>query len=942
VSKRRILIVEDEGIVARDLARTLQRLGYAVPAIASSGDQAIKEAAESQPDLVLMDIKLKGEMDGIQAADRIRARFDVPVVYLTAYADEKTLQRAKITEPFGYVLKPFQETELLSVVEIALHRHEMGRRLKESERRFRSLIENASDIIMLLAGDRTIRYSSPAVEKVLGYEPESLVDRDISEFLHPHDAARIRRVLAESLSEPAIFHLGEARFRHQDGSWHWLDTIGNNRLADPAVRGIVVNCHDVTERKRAEKAQRASEQELALTLDATTEGIWKWDFRSDELSFSPRYYTMLGYEPDEFPAGYESWASLIHPDDLHQTLEVAAQYLATRPDVYENEFRLRTKSGDYRWIRAEGRVVARDEQGHALRMIGNHRDITERKRAEHALERELRRVSLLNDIARAIAARHDLQSILQAVVEQLEGRFADVASVWLRDHDTEVFTAAAHGARSEAAATRLALPRRIAMPSGQGGLRLLLQEGLDYVADLAVPDVPLVEPWVASEVRSAVVAPLTSEGDVFGALVSARRQVDAFTSAECEFLRGLSKHVSLAIHQAQLHQDLQTAYDDLHQTQRAMTQQERLRGLGEMASGIAHDINNAISPISLYIDLIERETNLSERARDHLRIIRTAVEDVGETVRLMRQFYRQWEEDRPQPVDVNQAVREAIELARPRWRDVPQGQAIAIELHTDFHEDMPPVMGNDGEIRQAVMNLVFNAVDAMPSGGTLSLHTRMEAAPPTCIIEVSDTGIGMDEETQKRCLEPFFSTKGERGTGMGLAMVYGSMQRHFGDVQVQSAPGEGTTVRLIFPIGEVPDADPAADAVAPPAPLRVLCIDDDPVLRQALKRALEGVGHTVRPADGGKSGLEEFRAARHRGEPFEAVITDLVMPNVDGRELAQTVKQEAPETPVILLTGRPWQVNAQDGVPEGVDLMLSKPPQIEALIGALSQVTRRD
>jgi CheY-like chemotaxis protein len=272
---------------------------------------------------------------------------------------------------------------------------------------------------------------------------------------------------------------------------------------------------------------------------------------------------------------------------------------------------------------------------------------------------------------------------------------------------------------------------------------------------------------------------------------------------------------------------------------------------------------------------------------------------------------------------------------------VPREQAIAIELHTDFHQDLPPLMGNGGEIRQAVINLVFNAVDAMPAGGTLSLRTRVEAGSPTCIIEVSDTGIGMDEETQKRCLEPFFSTKGERGTGMGLAMVYGSMQRHGGDVQVESAPGEGTTVRLIFPMGELADEGAAPDVVAPPAPLRILCIDDDPVLRQALKRGLEGVGHTVRPADGGTSGLDEFRAARHRGEPFEAVITDLVMPRVDGREVARVVKEEAPETPVILLTGRAWHVNRQDGVPEAVDVTLSKPPTIEALSRALSRVTQR-
>jgi CheY-like chemotaxis protein len=371
-----------------------------------------------------------------------------------------------------------------------------------------------------------------------------------------------------------------------------------------------------------------------------------------------------------------------------------------------------------------------------------------------------------------------------------------------------------------------------------------------------------------------------------------------------------------------------------------MMKQARLRALGEMASGIAHDINNAISPIPLYIGLIERETRLSKQAWDYLRIIETAVDDVEETVRLLRQFYNQGDRDELEPVDANLAVQDAIELTRPRWRDVPQEQATTIDVHTDFQEDLQPVIGSEAEIRQAVTNLILNAVDAMPVGGTLSLRTRMRAGPPACIIEVSDTGIGMDEETQKRCLEPFFSTKGERGTGMGLAMVYGSMQRHGGDVQVESTPGEGTTVRLIFPAGEVPDQHPVPDAVTPVAPLRILCVDDDPTLRIALKKALEELGHSVRPADGGRSGLQAFRAAQYLGEPFEVVITDLGMPHMDGRELVRALKGEAPEIPVILLTGWAQRLSVQDGAPEGVDVMLSKPPKIEALTRALSQVTQ--
>jgi CheY-like chemotaxis protein len=294
-------------------------------------------------------------------------------------------------------------------------------------------------------------------------------------------------------------------------------------------------------------------------------------------------------------------------------------------------------------------------------------------------------------------------------------------------------------------------------------------------------------------------------------------------------------------------------------------------------------------------------------------------------------------------VDVNRAAQQAIELTRPRWRDIPQEQGITVDLQTDFREDLPPLMGNEGEIRQAATNLILNAVDAMPDGGILSLRTRMGAgAPAHVVLEVSDTGVGMDEETQERCFEPFFSTKGERGMGMGLATVYGTMQRHGGNVQAESARGEGTTMRLIFPLRQVAEEDRLEEAAAPPSRLHILCIDDEPLLREALKKALESQGHTVELADGGGWGLGAFRAAQQRGEPFDVVITDLGMPYVDGREVARTVKEEAPETPVILLTGWGVRLSADKETSAAVDLMLSKPPTIEALNRALARVTSGD
>jgi CheY-like chemotaxis protein len=305
----------------------------------------------------------------------------------------------------------------------------------------------------------------------------------------------------------------------------------------------------------------------------------------------------------------------------------------------------------------------------------------------------------------------------------------------------------------------------------------------------------------------------------------------------------------------------------------------------------------------------------------------------------MRQFYRRREVEEFVPVHINLAAQQAIELTRPRWRDVPQEQGITILLQTDFQEDLPAVMGNEGEIRQAVTNLILNAIDAMPEGGTLTLRTRDGGnGLAGVVLEVADTGSGMAEEIQERVFEPFFSTKGERGSGMGLATVYGTMQRHGGEVQLISNVGQGTIMRLIFPVHQLVTEIAVDEVPLTPSLMRILYVDDEPLLREALQEVLGNEGHTVVVADGGRAGLQAFREAVARGEPFDVVITDLGMPYVDGRKVAQVVKAEAPGTPVILLTGWGRRMQAENEVPEGIDFLLPKPPTLESLNRALVRI----
>jgi CheY-like chemotaxis protein len=293
-----------------------------------------------------------------------------------------------------------------------------------------------------------------------------------------------------------------------------------------------------------------------------------------------------------------------------------------------------------------------------------------------------------------------------------------------------------------------------------------------------------------------------------------------------------------------------------------------------------------------------------------------------------------------------------VELTRPRWRDLAQSRGTNIEARLDLASEIPSAAGIESELRDALTNLIFNAVDAMPNGGKLTLRTRIlrhaptaerKATPTHVVVEVEDTGMGMNEETRKRCLEPFFSTKGQRGTGLGLAMVYGTVQRHEGSIEIESEVGRGTTIRIVLPWHKVsPEtADASTKKAKPLRKLHILFVDDEPLLRELMREILETEGHEVITADGGPAGLEIFQRMHGKGQVPDVVITDLGMPHLDGRELTIRLKAISPATPVIMMTGWGKILRDNDEIRAPVDALVSKPPKMAELTAALEQVIRR-
>jgi signal transduction histidine kinase len=389
----------------------------------------------------------------------------------------------------------------------------------------------------------------------------------------------------------------------------------------------------------------------------------------------------------------------------------------------------------------------------------------------------------------------------------------------------------------------------------------------------------------------------------------------------------------------QSHRALQEAMQQLQQTQQQVIQQQRLRALGEMASGIAHDFNNALTPILGLTELLldDPQVTTDPQVKRYLEMIRTAAQDAAQTVSRLREFYRpRGRAELRQPLDINSVVEEAVQLTAPRWREQAEAKGVFIRVHTDL-QTVPLISANGSELREVLQNLIFNAVDAMPRGGDITLRTLTADSPSAdwVVIEVQDNGVGMDEETRARCFEPFFSTKGEQGSGLGLAVVYGIVQRHDGKIEIDSKVGEGTTVRVFLPV--VPLENDVADKGEEPSPLRplrILLVEDKPLVREVVWEHLIRQGHTVDTASDGQQGLEKFLASR-----YDLVITDLAMPAMSGEQLAMEIKKIAPNKPIILLTGFGDPRLAQNAYSELVDCVLIKPVTLFALRQAIAKVT---
>jgi signal transduction histidine kinase len=547
--------------------------------------------------------------------------------------------------------------------------------------------------------------------------------------------------------------------------------------------------------------------------------------------------------------------------------------------------------------------------------------------------RQVQELSVLYDLSRAVTGELDRAALVEAIHTHL-ARVMDVRNmvVLVRDEDAGDIVVALRildGARNDDPPHRYTL-------RGIGLMQFVLEDGQTLrTADYADECVRRrVEP-VGYGLRYThwLGVPMKAGDHVLGA-IAVRNRERAYSDADERLLANVADLAALAIRTARLYEERARAFGELSAAQDQLVRTEKLRALGEMASGVAHDFNNLLASILGRAQLLLQRIE-DPRLRKWLQVIERSALDGAQTVRRLQEFTRIRRDQPFVPVDVNQVVRDALEITQSRWREEAASRGIAIDVRTALGE-VPHVGGDAVELREALTNLILNAVDAMPDGGALSLRTAV--VDGLVELAVSDTGVGMPESVRQRIFDPFFTTKGAQGTGLGLSITYGILMRHRARVTVASEPGQGTTFRLAFePSAEPPVVERVVPVSAPAgAPLRCLVVDDEEPVGTVLGDVLESSGHSAVVLTNGAEAIERFRR-----EPFDVVFTDLAMPGLSGWQVARAVKASAPSVPVFLVTGFGVELSVEERRAHGVDLVLSKPLNIDSILDAIAFAANR-
>jgi signal transduction histidine kinase/ActR/RegA family two-component response regulator len=541
---------------------------------------------------------------------------------------------------------------------------------------------------------------------------------------------------------------------------------------------------------------------------------------------------------------------------------------------------------------------------------------------------KIRQVTTLYEIGKTLSSTLDLDDLFRKALELLKERLGYTAcGILLLDRERdELYMKHVIGGNAE----QMKKSRFRVGIDGVVGWAAKTGE-LVYVPDVSKDSryIP-----VGPCIKSQAAFPLKVRDQLFGVLNIESDELNGFDEEDLKTLSSFASQMSISIENAQLFSDLKQTLQELKQAQDQIVQAEKLRAMGEMASGVAHDFNNVLAVVLGNIQLLLHQLDhLSpEEVREGLKIIERSSKDGAETIRRIQEFTGVRRDREFVTLSLNEIILEVVNITQPRWRDQAQKKGIQVGL-TNQLGDIPLIMGNPSELREVLTNIVFNAVDAMPNGGELTITTQPQTED-WVEVRIADTGIGMTEEVKRRVFDPFFTTKGVTNSGLGMSVSYGIIKRHGGEILIESELRKGTSFIIHLPTGygEEETAVKEATPVKESRQARILVIDDEDSVRDVLSRMLKAKGHQVAVASNGEEGIERFRS-----EPFDLVFTDLGMPKLSGWEVGKTIKTLNPKVPIAMITGWGVELDRQKLNENGIDLSIAKPFNFDQVINLVSE-----
>jgi PAS domain S-box-containing protein len=713
------------------------------------------------------------------------------------------------------------------------------------------------------------------------------------------------------------------------------------------VIGISSFIKDITERKILEKQAYLSEIKYRQLFEESKDFVYESTTNGKFISINQTGVEMLGYNTKEEVLELDIRNQVYsNPDErLRFTDEIA-----NKGFVIDFELQLRKKSGDRITLMETANAVY-DDNDNIIGYRGIGRDITEKKIHEERI------LSLL--VASQVLSRSTTEAEIFDTIAKAIRRLGHHLIILLRDgnnlkmarttFDADILkgTEKLNGTRFE----KIAIPIK-QYPRFQNVIEykktLFNETSIESLIELLPPHIPKeFSQTILKEIgfkNRSIYLPLIVFNDVIGvALINS----DEFTQEDIPVFNLYSAQLNAALENARLYssltranEDLKKAYEKLHESQNLLIHSEKLKAIGDLASGVAHDFNNLLGVVIGRTQLLQLRAT-DQKVKTDLDIILKAALDGAETVKRLQDFAKQKVEDNVSAIDVNMIIEDTIQLTQTKWKDSAQQKGVKIEIIKEL-DRLPIVLGSGAELREILTNLILNAVDAMPDGGTLAIRTINKDR--LFSIEVEDSGMGMDEKTKAKIFDPFFSTKGEKGTGLGLAMVKILITKRQGDIAVKSQLGAGTKFIITFPKINIENEVQSIATQMPRPPdhkelseqLNVLIIDDEEEIRILLAEILREADYNVVLASDGREGVEKFKSNK-----IDIVFTDLGMPEMNGWQVAKAIKGLNSIVPVILISGWGRDLKDQDISNTGVDFLASKPFHIDEIFRLLILAKQR-